>query len=292
MQIRTLIFAATLLPCLSTTRLPANQSQEGIPPERAEVSGEYRIGPQDVLTIDVFGLAELDRKVRVLRDGTISLPLLGSFRIADLTPQQAEGRIASMLEMRELINSPQVSVFVEEFVSSAVSFQGAVQNPGVYPLIGQRTLLEMVSEAGGLVSDQLGREILVLRRDTDGQRTRIDIDIERLPQGDPASNILLEPGDTLMVQQAQRQRVYVTGAVRSPGVVEFLGSEGISVLQAVSAAGGPTERANQSKVHIVRRLADGSQERINLDLKKIRKGKAPDVLLIKNDTVVVGEWFF
>jgi polysaccharide export outer membrane protein len=197
-----------------------------------------------------------------------------------------------MLEERDLINDAQVSIFVEEFVSSSVSLQGAVREPGVYPLIGQRTLLEMISKAGGLLRNETGRGIIVLRRDTAGQQKRIDINIEKLSQGDPASNILLEPGDTLMVQEARRQRVYVTGAVRDPGVVEFLGSEGISVLQAVSAAGGPTERANQSKVHIIRRLAGGSQKRINLDLKKIRKGKAEDVLLVKNDTVVVGEWFF
>lgn len=291
MKSRTFVSNAALLLCLISTHLAAEPSPEGTPTQPADVSGEYRIGPQDVLSIDVFGLDELDRRVRVLRDGSISLPLLGSFRITNLTPQQAEAQIARMLEEHELINDPQVSIFVEEFVSSSVSFQGAVQSPGVYPLIGQWTLLEMISEAGGL-GNEAGREILVLRRDTAGQLQRIAIGIERLREGDPASNILLEPGDILMVQQAQRQRVYVAGAVRSPGVVEFLGSEGISVLQAVSAAGGPTERANQSKVHIVRRLADGSQQRINLDLKKIRKGKAADVLLVKNDTVVVGEWFF
>ena len=292
MKHRTLIVATLLLVCSTPARLTATPLQEGSDPQPGRLSGEYRIGPQDVLSIEVFGLDDLDRKVRVLRDGNISLPLLGSFRVADLTPQEAEAQIARMLEERELINEAQVSIFVEEFVSSSISFQGAVREPGVYPLIGQRTLLEMISEAGGLLRNETGREIIVLRRDTAGQQKRIDINIEKLSQGDPASNILLEPDDTLLVQEAQRQRVYATGAVRSPGVVEFLGSEGISVLQAGSAAGGPTERANQSKVHIVRRLADGSQKRINLDLKKIRKGKADDVLLIKNDTVVVGEWFF
>ncbi|MEE2777169.1 MAG: polysaccharide biosynthesis/export family protein [Acidobacteriota bacterium] len=261
-------------------------------PRQTGLSGEYRIGPRDVLRIDVFRHDELDREVRVLRDGTISIPLLVTFRIADLTPQEAAAEIARMLAERDLINDPQVSVFVEEFISSSVSLQGAIQSPGIYPLIGQGTLLEMISAAGGLRRDDVGREILVLRGGKNDQQQRLAINIDVLSEGDVASNIVLEPGDILIVQQARTQRVYVTGAVRNPGAVEFSESEGITVLQAVSAAGGPTERANRSKVHIVRRRADGGHDRINLDLKKIRKGKAADIMLDKNDTIVVGEWFF
>ena len=265
------------------------------PEETPSGASHYRIGPQDVLSIEVFGLAEIDRRVRVLGDGSVSLPLLGSFQVAGMSPQAVQQRVAQMLIDRELVNDPQVSVFVEEYKSSTVSLQGAVQKPGLYPLIGPRTLLEILSEAGGTLGGQANRagaEIIILRRDTAGALRRIRLSAELLLEGDPASNIYLEAGDVVLLPHAQRHRIYVTGAVRSPGPVEFSSSEGITVLQAVSAAGGPNERANQNKVHIVRRLADGSQERINVDLKKIRKGRAPDVVLENNDTVVVGEWFF
>ena len=285
---------------LTTILLPAFAYQETPPGEdqqdpATQSVAEYRIGPRDVLSIDVFGLNDLDRKVRVLRDGSVSLPLLGSFQVSGLSPREAAAKIGKRLEDLQLVNDPQVSIFVEEYVSRSVSIQGAVQKPGVYPMIGNTTLLEMLSEAGGLLgraNERAGAEVVIVRRDTRGEQRRLVIDGSLLAQGEPRSNIFLEPGDIVLVPHAQRFKVYVTGAVRNPGPVEFLSSEGITVLQAVSAAGGPNERANQGKVHIVRRLPDGTQERINVDLKKIRKGKVADIALEKNDTVVVGEWFF
>ena len=114
----------------------------------------------------------------------------------------------------------------------------------------------------------------------------------RLYEGDLSLNIVLTPGDIVTIPHAKTFRVYVTGAVESPGAVDYLSSEGISVLQAVTSAGGLTERAKPGRVFIVRRQSDGSQERIRVDLKKIQKGTAQDLLLQRNDTVVVGEWFF
>ncbi|MEM7351579.1 MAG: polysaccharide biosynthesis/export family protein [Acidobacteriota bacterium] len=253
---------------------------------------EYRLGPGDVLAIDVFGLDELDRKVRVARDGSISLPLLGTFSIADFTLQEAERQIARMLDERQLVIDPQVSIFVEEFVSRAVSIQGAVGRPGFYPLIGAKTLLELIGEAGGVHPDA-GEKILVLRADTSGAQSKLEIDTERLTSGgDISLNIFLRPDDIVMVSHAKELNVYVTGAVARPGAVKFMSSEGITVLQAITAAGGPTARANLKKVHVIRQLDNGTQERIKVSVSRIQKGKDDDVVLLKNDTVVVGEWFF
>ncbi len=252
---------------------------------------EFRIGPGDVLAIDVFGLQELDRKVRVLRDGQISLPLLGTFQVAGLSLGEAELAIARMLSSRNLVRDPQVSIFVEEFVSRAVSLQGAVVRSGAYQLLGNKTLLEMIGEAGGLRED-VGREILVLRGQSAGEQQKIAIDVEALVnRGELSLNIPLRPGDIVMVPHAKELRIYVTGAVERPGAVAFNSGDGITVLQAITAAGGPSTRANMRNVHIIRKLADGTQKRIKVNLKKIRAGKAEDVTLERNDTVVVGEWF-
>ena len=105
---------------------------------------EYRVGPGDVLTIDVFRLENLSRKVRVMRDGRISLPLVGGFKIAGFTLEEAEKRIASMLVDRELLKDPQVSIFVDEYNSRGISIQGAVESPGEYQVIGRRSLMEDV----------------------------------------------------------------------------------------------------------------------------------------------------
>lgn len=261
-----------------------------------ELSGEYRIGPGDLLEISVFGLDDFDRTVRVLRDGSISLPLLGSLPVLDMTLAEASSLVGGALSERQLVNDPQVTCFVKEYISRGVSVQGAVEKPGVYQMIQQRTLLEILGEAGGLSgreNDRAGQQIFVVRKASGGEQTRIEIDADLLVnQGRAELNIPLFPGDVILVPFAQKYRVYVSGAVARPGPVDYLSSDGITVLQAVTAAGGPTERGNLGNVKILRRLADGSETRIEVNVKKIRKGKQEDVQLARNDTVIVGEWFF
>lgn len=254
--------------------------------------GDDRIGPGDVLNVDVFGFDDLDRQVRVSADGMISLPLLGALRVAGLSLQEAERRIARMLRERDLVRDPQVSVFVAEVVSRAVTVQGAVKSPGVYQLLGSPSLLDVIGQAGGM-DERAGQSVLVLRDDSGGRQQKIEIAVERLVvEGDPEANIALQPGDVVVVALARTLRIYVSGAVERPGAVEYLSSEGITVLQAITAAGGPTNRANLKKTYILRRGADGEQTKIAVNVKKVQKGKAEDVLLQRNDTVVVGEWFF
>ena len=258
---------------------------------QAGEASRYRIGAGDVLAIDVFGLDELDRKVRVQHDGSISLPLLDAFDIAGLDLGAAERLIAGMLRERRLVREPQVSIRVEELVSRAVNVQGAVVHPGVYQLIGSKTLLELIGEAGGLREDS-GTRVLVLRTER-GEEHKMDLDLEALIAGEDRSlNVRLIPGDAIMVPFSRRLTVYVTGAVEQPGPVSFQSSEGITVLQAIIAAGGPTSRANMKNVHVLRKSPGGGQERIKVNIKKIQSGKMDDVVLQRSDTVVVGEWFF
>ncbi len=259
-------------------------------------AGAYRVGAHDILAIEVFGLENLNRRARVSRDGRVSLPLLGAVELLGKTLEDAEATIAAALVERELLRDPQVSIFVEEYHSRGISVQGAVEAPGAYQVIGRKSLMDVLGEAGGLAgsdSNRAGQKIFIVRKTPDGAQETFEIDAGRLyDEGDASQNLEILPGDVISVPHAKLLRVYVTGAVSSPGAVEFLSSEGITVLQAVTSAGGLTERAKPAKVHIVRRRDDGTQERIRVDLRKIQRGQAEDPLLQKNDTVVVGEWFF
>lgn len=256
----------------------------------SQTSPVLTIGPGDVLEIDVLGVDELSRRVRVLGDGTITLPLLGNFQISGRSVKDSEELIARMLSVKELVNDPQVSIFVVESVSGAISVQGAVQSPGTYDLLGGSTLLEIIGRAGGLTQER-GARILIVRGSDPATQETIEIDASRLfDEGDVSQNVGLRPGDIVVVPPARRLRVYVTGAVRRPGAVEYSSSEGITVLQAITAAGGPTERANLKKVTIKRRHSDGTEELIPVNAKRIQNGKEPDLPLERNDTVVVGEW--
>ncbi len=253
---------------------------------------EYVIGAHDLVKITVFELDELDRERRVDTDGSITLPLLGQVRLGGLTPKQAEEAIAALLRERNLVKDPQVSVFIEEYRSRMVSVQGAVAKPGVYTMLGQRTLLSMLGEAGGL-NERAAKKIVVMRPFAKGGEERIEIDAEELLyEGNPVANIVLQPGDDVFVPYERMMRIYVNGAVRQPGAKEFPEDEVITVLQAVTAAGGTTDRANESTVYVIRKLPDGGEQRLTVNLKRIMRGRAEDIRLEKNDIVVVRESFF
>ncbi|UCF67152.1 MAG: SLBB domain-containing protein [Acidobacteriota bacterium] len=254
---------------------------------------DYPLGANDVIEISVFELPELDQKRRVTEDGAITLPLLGQVYVGGLNEHEAEQAIAGLLRERNLVRNPQVTVFVVEYVSRRVNVTGAVGKPGLYPLLGPRTLLDMIGEAGGL-DQRAGKRIIVMRAPHPGaEDERIEIDAERLLyEGDPLLNIELQPGDIVLVPHEQMVRVYVTGAVRTPGAHEFARDERITVLQAITKAGGTTDRANKSKVKVLRRLPDGSERQFKVNLKRIIKGRATDMELQRNDIVVVEESFF
>lgn len=258
---------------------------------QAPADDHYRIGPGDVLKIDVFQLDELDATVRVSTNGAVTLPLLGPLQLESLTVPEAELLIAQNLADRELVNQPQVAIFVEEYSSNSVSVQGAVERPGVYPLTRRTTLLEILGQAGGVKAER-GGQIVVLRSREDTETSHLEIDLDQLLlDGNPEANIPLVAGDIVLVPQERKQKVYVSGAVTRPGAVDFSATQGITVLQAVTAAGGAGPRANLKNVTIVRRGAQGEQTRIEVNLKAVQKGKEDDQTLEANDTVIVGEWF-
>ena len=142
---------------------------------------EYRIGPQDLLTISVFGVAELSQEVRVNSNGQISLPLIGSLQAGGRTIQELEKAIAGKLSAGYL-QSPQVSVFVKEYTSQRVTVEGSVKKPGIYPLTGRTTLLQVIASAEGL--DELAdpRGIMIFRV-VKGQKMIAAFDLQAIRHG-------------------------------------------------------------------------------------------------------------
>src|SRR5260370_1210259 len=135
--------------------LDSNPSAPAVSPQ------EYRIGPEDVLNINVFEAQELNREVRVSASGEISLPLLGSVRAAGLTPRELEFVLQELLH-RTYMKDPHVSVFVREMQSHPVSVIGAVKRPGVFQIRGSKSLLEVLSLAEGL-ADDAGEPVIIFR---------------------------------------------------------------------------------------------------------------------------------
>ena len=181
---------------------------------------------------------------------------------------------------------------MKEAKSKKVSVVGAVEKPGTVEMLGQRTLLETISEAGGL-TQQAGKELYVLRPDPSGAATRIDVDLDDLMiNGNPELNIPILPGDVINIPIDRILHVYVDGAVRKPGEVEYKASRPLTLLQAIAAAGGLSERAAQKGIVLVRNHPGGAQEILKIDLKAVRKGKEPNIVLEIGDSIYVPETFF
>ncbi|HEV8334809.1 MAG TPA: polysaccharide biosynthesis/export family protein [Candidatus Polarisedimenticolia bacterium] len=258
-----------------------------LPTERSD----YVIGGEDLLEINVFEQPDLNRTVRVSGDGTISVPLLGVIPVSGLTVKETEARLRDLLSAKYLTD-PQVTVFVKEAKSKKVSVVGAVEKPGTVEMLGQRSLLEAISEAGGL-TQQAGKDLYVLRSDRSGATTRIDVDLDDLMiKGNPELNIPILPGDVINIPIDRILHVYVDGAVRKPGEVEYKNSRPLNLLQAIAAAGGLSERASQKGIVLIRNRPDGAQEMYKVDLKAVRKGKQANMVLVNGDSIYVPETFF
>ncbi len=254
-------------------------------------SVDYIIGPKDLLEINVFGVNELDTTVRVSEDGLITVPLVGEVRVAGMTKGGVEKELTRLFEDRFLRN-PQVTVFIKEYRSKKISLLGAVNNPGDYELLGRQTLLQIISKAGGLTEDA-GKEIIIIRNQEDGSNSSFKISVEDLVQGgDAALNIVLQPGDIINIPIDKMVRVYVFGQVKNPGALQVKKSNIPTLLQAIAQAGGFSPRASRGKVTIKRVDDQGREIQMKVNAKDIIKGKKKDVRLLEDDVVYVPESFF
>src|SRR5436190_4384268 len=162
---------------------------------------DYRIGSDDQLDIDVFEIMELAAQPRVTGSGMISLKMIGSIQAGGLTPQQLERAIEQALKDKKLVNDPHVTVTVRDYASQPVSILGAVREPGVHQLKGEKNLSSVISLAKGLDMNIVGSTIQVNRASKDPAMPResITIDTADFQRGNPALDIPIYANDTIFV---------------------------------------------------------------------------------------------
>ena len=278
---------------------PDVQSVEGTSAPAERLGGNYIIGPEDVLDVEVFNVPELAKSVRVANDGTIVLSLIGRVKAAGLTSEQLREEVENRYGETYLQN-PQVSIFIKEFHAQPVSIIGAVERPGLYQLTGPRSLIEMLAMAGGLAkrsSTPAGRTLFVTRKGgfediplAEGMNLvasdKLEINIQRLLYShEDTLNIRIHPLDIISVAKADI--VYVVGDVRKPGGFVLEDRERVTVLQALAMAEGLLSTAAKSSARIIRQSPDGARHEIPLDLGKVLAGKAQDAELASNDILFV-----
>ena len=255
----------------------------------AATQPDYVIGPQDVLTITVWEQPALSGKFTVGADGNVSFPLLGSMRFAGLTSRAIESLLRTRLADGFLKN-PQVTVEVTQFLSQRIFVMGEVKAPGPVALTGELTLLEALTRAGG-VTENAGGEMVLLRSDraagaatpplargTPGTTEIARISIRDLRSGAFSKNIHLQDGDSIFVPRAEM--IYVLGQVANPGAYPL--EPGMTVLKAISVAGGVTRLGSTKRVKIARIVAD----------KKTELTAKLDDVVKAGDTVTVGTRLF
>jgi polysaccharide export outer membrane protein len=254
--------------------------------EEKELPGtDYKIGPKDLLQITVFELPELNQTVRVSEDGSVTLSLLGKVEVAGLTAQELEQKLATILEGKYL-KTAHVTVFIKEY--QRVAILGAVAKPGMYELVGPTTLLQVISEAGGLTADA-SNDLYVYREGTDGQKTKITVNLaDLIVKGNQSLNIDLKAKDIVNVPIDQMLTIFVYGEVKTPGAIRFKQSKMCTLLQAIAQAGGTTEWASKSGVVISRKdQKTGKDKKIRVNLKDIISGKNSDIVLEEGDVIIV-----
>jgi polysaccharide biosynthesis/export protein len=247
-----------------------------------QASPTIKIAPGDLLEITVFDVPEMTQQVRVGADGKAQLQLLGNTALAGLTAQEAAETIARELSDQEFLLRPQVNVLVKEFATQGVSVTGEVQHPGVYQVLGPRSLLDVISMAGGL-TNVADTRITVKRRN--GAEDKLMVKLKTDDADTSLSNdVQIYPGDLVLVPRAGI--VYVLGDVNRPGGFVMQDSGKISLLQALAQAGGVSKSASLSKAVLLRKNAQGYGT-TKLDVSRMERGQEPDLELGANDILFV-----
>ena len=259
---------------LSLAVLISVQAAGPAPQPQPPASTAYVVGPNDVLGIKVLGEADLSGTYAVDTDGTIRFPFLDRVPVGGKTVQEIEFALTKMLA-DGFLNRPQVSVVITSYRSRSIYVLGEVRNPARYNIEGQTTLLEVIAQAGSFTSNA-AQTINVLRYkdglagvlagtpvvpgDPRGAEI-LKVSQADLREGRLAANIILQDGDTIFVPTAEK--FYVMGYVKQPG--QFVLEPGMTVRQAISVAGGLTERGSDRRIKIIRKV-NGKDVELDADM--------------------------
>lgn len=252
----------------------------------AAAQGAQKIAPRDQLTVSVFGVDALSGKFPVGADGTITFPHLGAVAVAGQTTRDVEAHLTRSLKDAGYLVNPQVTVELEQTANKRVIVTGAVRSPGQLPFGGELTLFEALALAGS-TTPEAGDLVIVLRAgagaagtngagastpaagDDEGENV-IEVSLTELQSGRFADNVTLNDGDHIVVPRAQQ--VFINGQVRSPGAYSV--PSGATVLQAITLAGGLTDRGTYRGLKILR------------DKKELKNVKQ-DTVVRPGDTIIV-----
>jgi len=267
--------APTVFP--SATPVPTDA---GASRTASETNSDVRLGAGDLLDVSVYNVPELGTKSRVGNNGDVYLPLVDYVHVAGLTVEEAQALIEKRLSDGGFVKSPHVTLLLNESASQGANVLGEVAKPGVYAVLGEPRLLDVISAAGGF-TDKAGQTITITHRS--GGEKPVTVPLTRKITDDPANNIAVFPGDTILVHKADV--VYVVGDVGRPSGF-LMDTPNLTVLKLIALAGGANRTAKLSGVKIIRKGPAGMSE-TPVQLKKMLQAKAPDITMQADDILFV-----
>lgn len=264
-------------------------------PEAATGSPFVTVGPHDILDIIVYEEQDLSRQnVHISADGFISFPLIGRIQVEGLTTSEIEKLISDKLSEGKFLLDAHVSVTIREFKSKKFIVLGSIRSPGTYPLQAKERILDVISRAGGIDTDQSGKSVMVIRTLKYGtnreEKIVIRVDLNELMRGDPVSNMLIFDKDVIYIPKAENY--YIIGQVKNPGSFPYTGRE-LTVVEAIIKAGGFTPIAARNRTRIIR-VEDGIEKIYEIRVDEItEEGKrVHDIQIKPGDVIVVPESLF
>jgi polysaccharide export outer membrane protein len=260
-------------------------NQAGLPPMATTLSASPMaapIGPGDFLDVSEYYTPEFHSAVRVSQTGTVMLPMVDEVKLLGMDEQAAAHAVEAALVAKGMLLHPQVLVLVTAYSGQDVSVLGEVARPGVYPYTLHHRLLDFISAAAGLAPNA-GRLVNIFHRNDPKTPHPVVLD----PSGTDAGsdhNPELSPGDTVQVSSAGL--VYVVGDVVRPGGFPVDPAQGLTVVQALSLAWGPSQNAATGKALLIREQK-GGRTLTTLDLKRMLHGQDPDQPVHDRDILYV-----
>jgi polysaccharide biosynthesis/export protein len=240
----------------------------------ASKPADYKLGPGDSIKVQVYQNPDLSVETRVSESGVINYPLIGAVQIGGLSISEAESKIAKALQTGNILKAPQVNINVTTVRGSQVAVLGQVQKPGRFPLETTNVRVsEMIAAAGGVT--QQGDDRVVVTGTRNGQPFRKEVDVQALFAGTTTDDVVLAPGDTVMVPKAPTYYIY--GEAQKPG--NYRVERGMTVQQAIAAGGGITPRGSQNRIRITRTGPDGKQ--VTIDPRPTDMVQPGDVLFVR-----------
>ena len=237
------------------------------------------IGPGDMLHVQVFDTPELEQHARVTDTGDLPLIMGGNVHIAGLTPAQASSAVEQALQRGQFLKHPKVAITVEEYTTQKVTVIGEVRAPGVYSINTPRSVLDVLTMAGG-ITDLADRKVLIERQMT---KERVPYYLSNKPDVALDTAVQVNPGDSIIVAKAGI--VYVLGDVARPGGYTMTNNEAqLTVLELVARAGGTNHSAVPSHAKLIHRM-NGKYVEESLPLSAMQKGNSPD-LSLKDDDII------